>query len=88
MIRSVFPDSRIASDYHSRLLSMKSHPFSRSISIDGSNDTGLEKKESAHVRFCVSTCFLDMCVSSSSTDRVHLMVSLKSFFNGVWTSNL
>ena len=91
MIRSVFPDSRIASNYHSAstkatcmlnlavapiliedlVKSMKEHPFS--ISTDGSNDTGLEKMNPATVRIydlkenCVSTRFLDMCVSSSST---------------------
>ena len=101
MIRSIFPDSRIASDYHSAstkatcmlnlavapilienlVESMKSHPFS--ISTDGSNDTGLEKMNPATVRIydfktsCVSTRFMDMCVSSSSTAQ-----SLYSSLNG------
>ena len=50
---------------------MRAHPFS--ISIDGSNDTGLEKMNPVTVRIynlkevCVSTRFLDMCLSSSST---------------------
>ena len=101
MIRSIFPDSRIASVYHSAstkatcmlnlavapilvdnlVESMKSHRFS--ISTDGSNDTGLEKMNPATVHIynlessCVSTRFLDRCVSSSSTAH-----SLYSSLNG------
>ena len=53
------------------IANMKLHPFS--ISIDGSNDTGLEKMYPAAVRIfdinCgrVATRFLDMCTTSSST---------------------
>ena len=65
-IRSLFSDSKTASDYHSAstkatcilnlavapvlvqelIENMRVHPFS--ISIDGSNDTGLEKNESSN----------------------------------------
>lgn len=50
---------------------MKSHPFS--LLTDGSNDTGLKKMNPATVRIydikenCVSTRFLDLCMSTSST---------------------
>ena len=90
-IRSLFSDSKTASDYHSAstkatcilnlavapvlvqelIENMRAHPFS--VSIDGSNDTGLEKMNPVTVRIynlkenCVSTHFLDMCLSSSST---------------------
>lgn len=82
-IRAVFPDSKIASGYHSAstestpalmedlLESMKAHPYS--LSIDGSNDTDLKKKNPVTVRIYdvnssrVVTRFLDMCSSSSST---------------------
>ena len=91
MIRKVFPDSKIASKYHSAstkatcmlneavapmlienlLEGMKTHPFS--ISVDGSNDSGLEKMNPVTIRLYdvnnnkVVTRFLDMCTSSSST---------------------
>ena len=90
-IRNIFPDSKIASNYHSAstkatcmlnfavapaLLddlvgSMKIHPFS--ISIDGSNDTGLQKMNPTTVRIYdvdrnkVVTRFLDMCTSTTAT---------------------
>ena len=90
-IRSLFSDSKTASDYHSAstkatcilnlavapvlvqelIENMRAHPFS--VSIDGSNDTGLEKMNPVTVRIynlkenSVSTRFLDMCLSSSST---------------------
>ncbi len=53
------------------IANMRIHPFS--VSIDGSNDTGLEKMNPLMVRIYdtnrnrVVTQFLDMCTSSSST---------------------
>ena len=48
---------------------MKNEAFS--LLIDGSNDTGLEKMNPITVRIFdtnrVKTCFLDMCVTTSST---------------------
>ena len=48
---------------------MKSNPFS--LMIDGSNDTGLEKMNPITIRIfdinCVTTRFLDMCPTTSST---------------------
>jgi hypothetical protein len=90
-IRRVFPDSKIASKYHSAstkatcmlnetvapmliedlLQSMNLHPFS--LSVDGSNDEGLEKINPLTVRIFyinanrIVTRFLDMCTSSSAT---------------------
>lgn len=90
-IRSVFPDSKIASKYHSAstkatcmlniavapslikdlVESMQSHPFS--LSIDGSNDTGLEKMNPITIRLYdinnkkIVTRFLDMCSSTSAS---------------------
>ena len=82
-IRLLFPDSKIASSYHSAstkatcmfisdlLTNMKAHPFS--ICIDGSNDSGLEKMNLITVRIydvntnSIVTRFLDMCTSVSST---------------------
>lgn len=88
LIRSAFPDSKVASSYHSAstkatcmlnlavapllveslVESMSNHPFS--LSIDGSNDSGLKKMT---VRIFdyeanrLSTRFLDTCTTSSST---------------------
>ena len=89
-IRRVFPDSKIASKYHSAstkatcmlnetvapmliedlLQSMKLHPFS--LSVDGSNDEGLEKMNPLMNPLYIDanrivTRFLDMCTSSSAT---------------------
>lgn len=50
---------------------MKIHPYS--LSIDGSNDTGLEKMNPVTVRIydinqnCIVTRFLDMCTTTLST---------------------
>ena len=50
---------------------MKAHPFS--VSVDGSNDTGLEKMNPVTIRIYdtnsgrIITQFLDMCTSASST---------------------
>lgn len=56
------------------LQAMEMHPFS--ISIDGSNDTGLDKMiNPITVRIydthCdkIATCFLDKCLSTSSLDK-------------------
>ena len=90
-IRKVFPDSKIASKYHSAstkatcmlneavaptllhslLELMKVHPFS--LSVDGSNDSGLEKMNPVTIRLfdpaqnSIVTRFLDMCTSTSGT---------------------
>lgn len=90
-ISKVFPDSGIASKYHSAstkatcmlnlavapmlvdnlIEQMKVHPFS--LSIDGSNDTGVEKMNPAIVRIYdtrenrIVSRFLDMCPTTSST---------------------
>ena len=49
-----------------------------SLMIDGSNDTGLEKMNPITVRIFdtnrVKTCFLDMCVTTSSTAEATLSV--------------
>ena len=90
-IRKIFPDSKIASKYHSAstkatcmlneavapalisdlLENMGVHPFS--ISIDGSNDSGLEKMNPITVRIYDAKCnmvvtrFLDICTTTSAT---------------------
>ena len=90
-IRTLFPDSKIASKYHSAstkvmcmlnlaiapelkkdlIDNMKVHPFS--VSVDGSNDTALEKMNPMAIRIYdvnrgrIVTQFLDMCTSRSAT---------------------
>lgn len=90
-IRSMFPDSKIASKYHSAstkamcmlnlaiapdlkrdlVENMKVCPFS--VSIDGSNNTSLEKMNPIAIRIYdinrgrVVSQFLDMCTSTSAT---------------------
>ncbi len=58
---------------------MKTNAFS--LMIDGSNDTGLEKMNPITVRIFdvnrISTCFLDMCPTSSSTAEA-IFVSMDS----------
>ena len=103
MIRKVFPDSELATNYHSAstkatciinlaiapafkeelIESMKIHPFS--ISIDGSNNTGLLKMNPLTVRIFdanqdrVITRFLDMCSAASGTAIILLMQNFRSF---------
>ena len=64
---------------------MKIHPFS--VSVDGSNDTGLEKMNPMTIRIYdvndgkIVTKFLDMCPTSSSTaEAIYSVVGYRSCF--------
>lgn len=70
---------------------MKTHPFS--ISVDGSNDTGLEKMNPVAVRLydieqsMVVTRFMDMCPSTSATAEAIYNVMDKNLVNLLKCSN-